>query len=75
MVKDQNKKVPARRGKEPVITVNAVFAGIQTDRQAFIDLIAQKQAVDKSQADIDNNQLQEYNIGTSKTQDTQRNGG
>ncbi|WP_301553699.1 hypothetical protein [Clostridioides difficile] len=27
--------------KDPVITVSAVFAGKQSDRQAFIDLILQ----------------------------------
>lgn len=30
------------KAKEPVITVSTVFAGRQTDRQAFIDLIIQK---------------------------------
>ena len=28
--------------KEPVITVNTIFAGRQTDRQAFMDLILYK---------------------------------
>ena len=30
------------KAKEPVITVSTIFAGRQTDRQAFIDLIMQK---------------------------------
>ena len=30
------------KAKEPVITVSTVFAGHQTDRQAFIDLIRQR---------------------------------
>ncbi len=29
------------KAKEPVITVSTIFAGKQTDRQAFIDLIIQ----------------------------------
>ena len=30
------------RNTEPIITVNTVFVGKQSDRDAFIDLIAQK---------------------------------
>ena len=36
------------KAKEPVITVSTVFAGRQTDRQAFIDLIIQKNEIVKS---------------------------
>ena len=36
------------KAKEPVITVSTVFAGRQTDRQAFIDLIIQKKEIAKS---------------------------
>lgn len=60
---------------DPVITVNTVFVGTQTDRQAFIDLITQKHLIDKTQLNIDNTQLQCYTGGTSKKQDTQANGG
>ena len=35
--------------KEPVITVSTIFAGRQTDKQAFIDLIIQKKGNVKSQ--------------------------
>ena len=36
--------------KEPVITVRSVFVGTRTDRQAFIDLILEKE---KSGVDMD----------------------
>ena len=39
--------------KEPVITVSTIFAGRQTDRQAFIDLIIQKKEIAKSQLSLD----------------------
>ena len=54
------------KSKNPVITVSAVFAGKQSDRQAFIDLILQKQEIVKSQYIIDNNKPQEYNKDTPK---------
>ncbi len=41
------------KAKEPVITVSTIFAGRQTDRQAFIDLIIQKREIDKSQFSLD----------------------
>ena len=41
------------KAKEPVITVSTVFAGRQTDRQAFIDLIIQKKEIAKSQVSLD----------------------
>ena len=41
------------KAKEPVITVSTIFAGRQTDRQAFIDLIIQKKEIAKSLLSID----------------------
>ncbi len=41
------------KAREPVITVSTVFAGGQTDRQAFIDLIIQKKEIVKSQVSLD----------------------
>lgn len=52
--------------KDPVITVSAVFAGKQSDRQAFIDLILQKQEIVKSQFIIDNSKSTEYTKDTPK---------
>lgn len=52
--------------KAPVITVSAVFAGKQSDRQAFIDLILQKQEIVKSQLIIDNSKPMEYTKDTPK---------
>ena len=40
------------KAKEPVITVSTIFAGRQTDRQAFIDLILQKKVMEKSQLSL-----------------------
>ncbi|MFI3238923.1 MAG: hypothetical protein R3Y47_13005 [Lachnospiraceae bacterium] len=60
---------------DPVITVNTVFVGTQTDSQAFIDLIAQKQMIDKKQVYIDNIQISCYTDDTSKKQNTQLTGG
>lgn len=54
------------KAKEPVITVSTIFAGGQTDRQAFLDLIAQKRIVDKSQFNIDFMQQTCYNEDTPK---------
>lgn len=54
------------KAKEPVITVSTIFAGGQTDRQAFLDLIAQKRMVDKSQSNIDFIQPSCYNKDTPK---------
>ena len=39
--------------KEPVITVSTIFAGNQTDRQAFMDLILYKREMVKSRIDCD----------------------
>ena len=48
--------------KEPVITVNTIFAGRQTDRQAFMDLILYKREMSKSH--IDCNSVAGYNEAT-----------
>ena len=45
--------------KEPVITVNTIFAGRQTDRQAFMDLILYKREMLKSRVDC--NSVAGYN--------------
>ena len=39
--------------KEPVITVSTIFAGNQTDRQAFIDLIRQRRELSKMKSSVD----------------------
>ena len=39
--------------KEPIITVTTIFAGNQTDRQAFIDLIKQRRALAKMKSAVD----------------------
>ena len=39
------------KAKEPVITVSTIFAGRQTDRQAFMDLILYKRELSKSRVD------------------------
>ena len=44
--------------KEPVITVRTVFVGKRTERQAFIDLILEKE---KTRVDMD--PVPRYNIG------------
>ena len=49
------------KAKEPVITVSTVFAGRQTDRQAFIDLIRQKKEIAKSQVVLDITAPARYN--------------
>ena len=54
------------KAKEPVITVSTVFAGRQTDRQAFIDLIIQKKQIVKSQLSLDAGRAAEYNEPTPK---------
>ena len=54
------------KAKEPVITVSTIFAGRQTDRQAFIDLIMQKKEIAKSQLFIDSGLPAGYNGTTPK---------
>ena len=41
------------KAKEPVITVSTIFAGKQTDRQAFMDLILYTREMVKSRIDCD----------------------
>ena len=41
------------KAKEPVITVSTVFAGHQSDRQAFIDLIRQRNRDARSRFELD----------------------
>ena len=52
------------KAKEPVITVSTIFAGRQTDRQAFIDLIIQKKEIAKSQFSLDITAQMRYNETT-----------
>ena len=52
--------------KEPVITVSTIFAGRQTDRQAFIDLIIQKKEIAKTQFSLDAEHATGYNGTTPK---------
>lgn len=52
--------------KDPVITVSTVFAGKQSDRQAFLDLILQKHEIVKSQSILDNKKPTQYNEDTPK---------
>ena len=54
------------KAKEPVITVSTVFAGRQTDRQAFLDLIIQKKEIAKSQLSLDAGRATGYNETTPK---------
>ena len=54
------------KAKEPVITVSTVFAGRQSDRQAFIDLIIQKNEIVKSQLSLDAGRAAGYNEITPK---------
>ena len=49
------------KAKEPVITVSTIFAGRQSDRQAFIDLIIQKKEIEKSQPSMDITAPTRYN--------------
>lgn len=63
------------RKTEPIITVNTVFAGTQTDSQAYIDLITQKQLLDNTQLYLDKPQEVLYDENTSKMQNTQHTGG
>ncbi len=60
---------------DPIITVNAVFEGSQTDSQAFIDLITQKYTLAKTKVFLDNSQYRVYNEDTSKMQNAQHTGG
>lgn len=64
-----------RATNHPVITVSTVFAGKQTDREAFIDLIAKKAAktaLHNNQDIIDNTQTTEYTVSSSEKQNTRK---
>lgn len=64
-----------RATADPVITVSTVFAGKQTDREAFIDLIAKKAAktvLHNNQDIVDNTQAIEYTIDSSEKQNTRK---
>lgn len=64
-----------RATADPVITVSTVFAGKQTDREAFIDLIAKKAAkrtLHNSQDIVDNTQSTEYTVSSSEKQNTRK---
>ena len=76
-IHEERSRTMSRKVKniDPIITVNTVFVGTQTDSQAFIDLIAQKQLLDKKQIYIDNTQISCYTEDTSKRQNTQLTGG
>ena len=52
------------KAKEPVITVSTIFAGRQTDKQAFIDLIIQKKGNVKSQVPLGITTPMRYNETT-----------
>ena len=54
------------KASEPVITVTRVFAGNQTDREAFIDLIRQRRALQKEQRPLDAKVLTGYTTITPK---------
>ena len=54
------------KAKEPVITVSTIFAGRQTDRQAFIDLIIQKKEIAKTQFSLDAERATGYNGTTPR---------
>ena len=47
------KGAPMAKPREPVITVTTIFAGNQTDRQAFIDLIKQRRELSKMKSSVD----------------------
>lgn len=64
-----------RTTADPIITVSTVFAGKQTDQEAFIDLIASKASkmmLHNKQDIVDNTQLTEYTKNSSEKQDTQK---
>ncbi|MEG1801194.1 MAG: hypothetical protein RR273_04385 [Oscillospiraceae bacterium] len=66
-----------RATADPVITVSTIFAGKQTDQEAFIDLIAKKAAkiaLHNNQDIVDNTQTTKYTVSSSEKQNT-RNGG
>jgi len=72
------------KAKDAVITVKSVFNGTKTDRQAFIDLILQRQQQTTLQNEnillnrkeiVDENPKIGYNDSTPNMRYTQANGG
>ena len=71
------------KAKDAVITVKSVFSGTKTDRQAFIDLILQRQQQTSLQNNniinrketVDETSKMGYNDGTPNMRYTQANGG
>ncbi|MBQ2726473.1 MAG: hypothetical protein IJF78_12285 [Clostridia bacterium] len=72
------------KAKDAVITVKSVFNGTKTDRQAFIDLILQRQQQTTLQNEnillnrkeiVDENPKIGYNDGTPNMRYTQATGG
>ena len=72
------------KAKDAVITVKSVFNGTKTDRQAFIDLILQRQQQTNVQNEniilnrkeiVDENPKIGYNDGTPNMRYTQATGG
>ena len=72
------------KAKDAVITVKSVFSGTKTDRQAFIDLILQRQQQTTLQNEnillnrketVDDNPKTGYNDGTPNMRYTQATGG
>ncbi len=66
--------------KEPVITVKSVFHGTKTDRQAFMELILQRQLQDENniinrKKTVDEDPVLRYNESTPMMRYTQANGG
>ena len=52
--------------KEAVITVKTVFAGTQTERQAFIDLIRQRRGLARTNSPVDEEAFIGYTEGTPR---------
>lgn len=73
-MRNETAKKP-RATTDPVITVSTVFAGKQTDQEAFIDLIAKKAAktvLHNNQDIVDNTQSKEYTVSSSEKQNTRK---
>lgn len=60
------------REENTEIKVSVVFEGKQTDRQAFIRLIASKNNTDKTQVELDKVQSSCYTVNTGRTSDMRR---
>ena len=53
--------------KKPVITVKTVFAGTQTERQAFIDLIRQRRGLARTNSPVDEDAVIGYTESTPRS--------